>query len=105
MKENNMTSQTKSTATTNHSGLSIKKLYRRAVRALRRSNHDDALLLTQEIIARQPDHAGAHAVQFSSLFKNKKFESARQIGNQAAELILMHSLANTRKPFRCLDAH
>ena len=86
MKENNMTSQTKNTAAKKHSGLSIKKLYSRAVRALRRSNHDDALSLTQEIIARQSDHAGAHAVQFSSLFKSKKFESARQMGNQAAEL-------------------
>ena len=69
-----------------HSGRSIKKLYRQAVRALRTSNHDDALSLTQEIISRQEDHPGAHAVQFSSLFKNKKFESARQMGNKAAEL-------------------
>jgi len=69
-----------------HSGRSIKKLYRQAVRALRTSNHTDALSLTQEIIARQDDHAGAHAVQFSSLFKNKQFESARLIGNKAAEL-------------------
>ena len=69
-----------------HSGRSIKKLYRRSVRALRTSNHSDALLLTQEIIERQADHPGAHAVQFSSLFKSKKFELARLIGNQAAEL-------------------
>ncbi len=69
-----------------HSGRSIKKLYTRSIRALRRSNHDDAVTLTQEIIDRQTDHAGAHAVQFSSLFKSKQFESARLIGNQAAEL-------------------
>jgi len=69
-----------------HSGRSIKKLYRKAVRALRTSSHADALELTQEIISRQPDHAGAHAVQFSSLYKSKEFERARQIGNQAAEL-------------------
>ena len=69
-----------------HSGRSIKKLYSRSVRALRTSNHSDALLLTQEIIERQADHPGAHAVQFSSLFKSKKFELARLIGNQAAEL-------------------
>lgn len=70
----------------NHSGRSIKKLYSRSVRALRTSKHADALLITQEIIDRQPDHAGAHAVQFSSLFKSKKFELARLIGNQAARL-------------------
>jgi len=69
-----------------HSGRSIKKLYSRSVRALRRSNHKDALLLTQEIIGRQPDHAGAHAVQFSSLLKSKKFELARLMGNEAAKL-------------------
>lgn len=69
-----------------HSGRSIKKLYRQAVRALRTSNHADALLLTQEIISRQEDHPGAHAVQFSSLFKNKQFELARSMGNKAAEL-------------------
>ena len=68
-----------------HSGLSIKKLYSRSVRALRRSNHSDALMLTQEIIDRQADHPGAHAVQFSSLFKSKKFELARLMGNEAAK--------------------
>ena len=68
-----------------HTGQSIKKLYSRSVRALRRRNHEDALILTQEIIDRQPDHAGAYAVQFSSLFKNKKFELARLMGNKAAE--------------------
>lgn len=68
-----------------HSGRSIKKLYSRSVRALRRSNHGDALTLTQEIIDRQSDHPGAHAVQFSSLFKSKKFESARLMGNEAAK--------------------
>jgi len=70
--------------TSSHSGRSIKKLYSRSVRALRRSNHDDALTLTQEIIDRQSDHPGAHAVQFSSLFKSKKFELARLMGNKAA---------------------
>ena len=68
-----------------HSGRSIKKLYSRSVRALRRSNHKDALMLTQEIIDRQADHPGAHAVQFSSLFKSKKFELARLMGNEAAK--------------------
>ena len=68
-----------------HTGQSIKKLYSRSVRALRRRNHEDALILTQEIIDRQPDHAGAYAVQFSSLFKNKKFELARLMGSKAAE--------------------
>jgi len=86
MIENNSINKSTSSVMSKHSGRSIKKLYSQSVRALRTSNHGDALLLTQEIIARQSDHAGAHAVQFSCLFKSKQLELARLIGNQAAKL-------------------
>ena len=70
----------------NYSGKSLKNLVRKSVRALRSSKHDEAVAITNEIIERQPDHAGAHAVQFSSLFKAKKFEQARKMGTEAAKL-------------------
>lgn len=70
----------------NHSGQSLKDLVSQAIRSLRKNEHDDAVSITREIIERQPDHAVAHAVQFSSLFKAKKFEQARKMGTQAAKL-------------------
>ena len=65
---------------------SIRKLFSKSVDALRASRHEEALLLTAQIIALQADHAGAHAVQFSSLFKSNQFERARGMGRQAAKL-------------------
>ncbi len=70
----------------NYSALSIKKLMRQAVRDLRTSELDSAVDITTEIIERQDDHPGAHAVQFSALFKSKRFEEARRMGTAAAEL-------------------
>lgn len=70
----------------NYSGKSLKNLVAKSVRALRSSNHDEAVAISNEIIERQPDHPGAHAVQFSSLFKAKKFEKARKMGTEAARL-------------------
>lgn len=70
----------------NYSGKSLKELTVQSIRALRRNNHDAAVSITREIIERQPDHASAHAVQFSSLFKAKKFEQARKMGTEAAKL-------------------
>jgi len=69
-----------------YSGKSIKRLTSKAVRSLRSSNHSDAIEITGEIIQRDPDHAGAHAIQFSSLFKSNQFETARRMGGKAAEL-------------------
>jgi len=70
----------------NYGALSVKKLMRQAVRDLRASKHDAVVDITTEIIEREQDHAGAHAVQFSALFKAKRFEQARRIGTAAAEL-------------------
>lgn len=69
-----------------YSGQDVKNLLSESVRALRSSNHTEAISITREIIQRQKDHAAAHAVQFSSLFKAKKFEQARQMGTLAAKL-------------------
>lgn len=57
-----------------------------SVRALRASKLDLAITLTKKIIRLQPKHPGAHAVQFSCLFKAKEFEQARLMGGTAAEL-------------------
>jgi len=65
---------------------SITELASLSIRALRESRHDDAIEMTQEIIEREEDHPGAHSVQFSSLFKSKKFEQARRMGGRAAQL-------------------
>jgi predicted O-linked N-acetylglucosamine transferase (SPINDLY family) len=65
---------------------SIKDLFSDSVRALRASKHQEAVELTEQIIAREADHAGAHAVQFSSLFKSSQFERARGMGRKAASL-------------------
>ena len=69
-----------------YKGKSIKQLSELSIQALRESRLDDAFEITQEIIRQQPDHASAHAIQFSSLFKSKKLEHARRIGGRAAEL-------------------
>jgi len=66
--------------------LSVKDLMRDAVRNLRASQHDSAVDITSAIIEREPRHAGAHAVQFSALFKAKRFEQARRMGTVAADL-------------------
>ncbi len=65
---------------------SVQQLNVESIQALRASNHAQAIELSQQIIERQDDHAGAHAVQFSSLFKSKQFEEARRIGSRAAQL-------------------
>jgi len=57
-----------------------------AAQALRASEYEKAFELTQTIIDQNPKHPEAHAIQFSSLFKAKRFEQARQIGGLAAEL-------------------
>lgn len=57
-----------------------------AVVALRANDYDKTFSITQEILKQDPRHAEAYAVQFSSLFKAKRFEHARQIGGLAAEL-------------------
>ncbi len=57
-----------------------------AVQALRANDFETTIAITQEIISEDPKHPEAHAVQFSGLFKAKRFEQARQIGGLAAEL-------------------
>jgi predicted O-linked N-acetylglucosamine transferase (SPINDLY family) len=69
-----------------YSNETLENLISMSIRALRASKHDKAIEITQEIIARHDDHAGAHAVQFSSLFKSEKFEQARRMGGRAAQL-------------------
>ncbi len=69
-----------------YSGKPIVDLTSKAIRALRSSKHDEAVEITSEIIERESAHASAHAIQFSSLFKSKKFEQARRMGGRAAQL-------------------
>ena len=69
-----------------YSDISLKDLTSQAIRALRSSRHDEAVEITTEIIERDDAHASAHAIQFSSLFKSKKFEQARRMGGLAAQL-------------------
>jgi len=69
-----------------YSDISLKDLTSQAIRALRSSKHDEAVEITTEIIERDDAHASAHAIQFSSLFKSKKFEQARRMGGLAAQL-------------------
>lgn len=59
---------------------------RQAVRDLRAAKYDSTIDITSEIIEREPNHAGAHAVQFSALFKSKRLEQARRMGTIAAKL-------------------
>lgn len=66
--------------------LSIKELMREAVRDMRAGKHEIAVDITTEIIEREPEHAGAHAIQFSALFKAQRFEQARRMGTVAAKL-------------------
>ncbi|GHA10828.1 hypothetical protein GCM10008090_20680 [Arenicella chitinivorans] len=64
----------------------IETLMTQAVSALREGKFDLAVSLTDKVIHQDADHPSAHAVKFSSLFKNKKFEQARQMGGTAAQL-------------------
>ena len=59
---------------------------KQAVQEIRAGNHDQAVDLTTEIIEREADHAGAHAIQFSALFKAQRLEQARRMGTVAAKL-------------------
>lgn len=70
----------------NFSDKSLAQLASMSVLALRASKHREAIDITHQMIARQENHAGAHAVQFSSLFKSKEFEQARRMGGRAATL-------------------
>lgn len=65
---------------------SLEALAAKSIQALRASKHDEAIEITEAIIEQQADHASAHAVQFSSLFKSKRFEQARRMGARAAAL-------------------
>ena len=62
------------------------KLLKQAVSELRAGDHDSAIDLTAKIIETDPDHAGAHAIQFSAFFKSQRLEEARRMGTQAAKL-------------------
>ena len=53
---------------------------------MRDNNLSEAIELSAEMLEIDPNHAGAHAVAFTSLFKSDKFEQARRIGGKAAEL-------------------
>ena len=64
----------------------IDALMTQAVSALREGKFEQAVSLTDQVIQQDSAHASAHAVKFSSLFKNKKFEQARQMGGTAAQL-------------------
>ena len=69
-----------------YTNVSVEELSGMSIQALRASKFDEAVEITEEIIAREPDNSGAYAVQFSSLFKAEKFERARQMGGTAAAL-------------------
>ena len=71
---------------TSNNKRSIDELSVLSIRALRQSHHDQAVEISEEILEQEPDHAGAHAVRFSSLFKSKNFEQARRFGGRAAQL-------------------
>ena len=57
-----------------------------AVAAMRENQHEDAISLGKNVLKDQPDHAGANAVVFTSLFKSGQLEEARRMGGKAAQL-------------------
>jgi predicted O-linked N-acetylglucosamine transferase (SPINDLY family) len=69
-----------------YSDTPLNELVSKSIRALRDSQHHHAIEITKQIIEQQSNHAGAHAIQFSSLFKSKRFEQARRMGGRAAQL-------------------
>lgn len=66
--------------------INIKGLMKKSVKELRAGNHDSTVELTEKILEHEPNHAGAHALQFSALFKSQRLEQARRMGTKAAEL-------------------
>jgi len=64
----------------------VKQELSHAIQAMRTNNFNEAVKITQKLVAEEPKNARALAVQFSSLFKAKRFEEARQIGGTAAKL-------------------
>ena len=67
-------------------GKTLDTLTSESASALRNGEYTVAIRVASEIIRRQPNHAEAHAVQFSALLKEKKFEKARSIGTLTAKL-------------------
>lgn len=65
---------------------SLSELADQAMRAMRNTQYDDAVALCNKIMSQDSEHASAHAIKFSSLFKSEKFEQARQMGGRAAQL-------------------
>lgn len=64
----------------------ISQLAAEAAQALRIKDHKKAIELANKILEEDPQHAGAHAVKFTSLFELKRFEQARQMGTVTARL-------------------
>ena len=71
---------------TDHSDRPIGELVAGAVTAMRSKQHHDALDLSKAVLERQPDHAGASAVAFTTLFTTGNLEEARLMGDRAAAL-------------------
>jgi predicted O-linked N-acetylglucosamine transferase (SPINDLY family) len=65
---------------------SLATLASEAIKALRENRHEEAIKLAEEIIGLNANHAGAHLVLFSSLFKTERFDEARKIGAHSAQL-------------------
>ncbi|MEM7360817.1 MAG: tetratricopeptide repeat protein [Pseudomonadota bacterium] len=70
----------------NDSSSQAQSLMSQAIKAMRENNLSEAIELSAEMLEIDPNHAGANAVAFTSLFKSDKFEQARRIGGRAAEL-------------------
>ncbi len=69
-----------------HSGKSVKRLLRQAVRAVRTNQFDDAIKFIDEVLERQSDNVRANALKFTTYYMSNQLEKARQVGSKAAEL-------------------
>ena len=69
-----------------HSGKSVKRLLRQAVRALRTDQFPDAIRFIDEVLERQPENVRASALKFTTYYMSQQLEKARKIGTKAAEL-------------------
>ncbi len=69
-----------------HSGKSVKRLLRQAVRALRTDQFSNAIRFIDEVLERQPENVRANALKFTTYYMNQQLEKARLVGAKAAEL-------------------
>ena len=66
--------------------IQISEKMRAAVSAFKHKDYSKTVDITADIINKDPEHSGAHSLQFNALFESGRHEQARRIGTKTAKL-------------------